>query len=72
MTAILTPALLPEVADFVSRDRQLLIGGAWVDAASGEKFETVDPATGEVITRVAKGTAEDIDRAVAPPDRRRR
>ncbi|GAA4756884.1 aldehyde dehydrogenase family protein [Gordonia alkaliphila] len=65
MTAVLTPALLPAVADFVSRDRQLLIGGAWVDAASGEKFETVDPATGEVITRVAKGTAEDIDRAVA-------
>ncbi|GAA3952397.1 aldehyde dehydrogenase family protein [Gordonia caeni] len=65
MTTTLNPALLPAVADFVSRDRQLLIGGAWVDAASGETFETRDPATGDLITRVAKGDATDIDRAVA-------
>ncbi|UQE74494.1 MULTISPECIES: aldehyde dehydrogenase family protein [unclassified Gordonia (in: high G+C Gram-positive bacteria)] len=65
MTTSLTPALLPAVAEFVASDRKMLIGGAWVDAASGETFETLDPATGQVITRVAKGEAADIDRAVA-------
>ena len=65
MTTTLNPSLLPAVADFVSRDRKMLIGGAWVDAASGETFETRDPATGELITRVARGGATDIDRAVA-------
>ena len=32
---------------------KLLIGGDWVDAAAGETFETIDPATGEVIGEVA-------------------
>jgi phenylacetaldehyde dehydrogenase len=49
---------------FTSQPRQLLIGGEWVDAADGESFETLDPGTGEVLTTVAHGKAEDIDRAV--------
>jgi phenylacetaldehyde dehydrogenase len=49
---------------FLARTGKLLIGGDWVDAASGETFETRDPATGLVITRVQSGGAEDIDRAV--------
>jgi phenylacetaldehyde dehydrogenase len=49
---------------FTSEPRQLLIGGEWVDAADGETFETVDPGTGEVLTTVAHGKAEDVDRAV--------
>ncbi|MBM7365813.1 aldehyde dehydrogenase family protein [Gordonia hydrophobica] len=65
MTATLNSALLPEVADFVSRDRQMLIGGQWVDAASGRTFATHDPATGQIITNVPHGDATDIDRAVA-------
>ena len=40
------------------------IDGELVDAASGETFERVNPATGEVIARVAAGDAEDVDRAV--------
>lgn len=43
---------------------QLLIGGQWCDAASGATFDTVDPATEEVIASVAEPGAEDIDRAV--------
>jgi aldehyde dehydrogenase (NAD+) len=43
---------------------RLLIGGEWVDAASGRRFETVNPATGEVITSVAEAGEEDVDRAV--------
>ena len=49
---------------------KLLIGGEWVDAVSGKTFETVNPATGEVITPVAEGDKADIDRAVKPPARR--
>src|SRR6266851_3240307 len=45
--------------------RHLLIDGKWVEAVSGKTFVTTDPATGEEITRVAHGEAEDIDRAVA-------
>ncbi len=43
---------------------QLLIGGAWVDAASGQTFETRNPATEELIANVAQAGKEDADRAV--------
>ena len=47
------------------RDYKLLIDGDLVDAASGETFETVSPATNEVVGRVAKAGIEDVNRAVA-------
>ncbi len=43
---------------------QLYIGGEWVDAAAGGMFETLNPATGEPITRVPEAGEEDIDAAV--------
>ena len=45
--------------------KKMLIDGKWVDAASGKKFETFNPATGELLATVAEGDAEDINRAVA-------
>ena len=45
--------------------KKLLIGGNWVDAASGKRFETRNPATGALLATVAEGDVEDIDRAVA-------
>jgi acyl-CoA reductase-like NAD-dependent aldehyde dehydrogenase len=44
--------------------RRLFLDGDWADAASGETFETVNPATEEPITTVARAGAEDVDRAV--------
>lgn len=44
---------------------QCWIGGRFVPSASGQRFESVNPATGGVLTDVARGGAEDIDRAVA-------
>src|SRR6476619_2257192 len=41
------------------------IGGEWVDAASGETFESTSPATGELIGAFPKSGAEDVDHAVA-------
>jgi aldehyde dehydrogenase (NAD+) len=43
---------------------KLLIGGKWVESASGKTFPTVNPATEEVITEVYEGDAKDIDLAV--------
>jgi 1-pyrroline dehydrogenase len=42
-----------------------LVGGEWVDTASGETMEVINPATGETIADVPKCSAEDVDRAVA-------
>ena len=44
---------------------QLLINNEWVESASGKRFETIDPATGEVICDVAEADAPDVERAVA-------
>lgn len=40
------------------------IGGEWVDAASGETFESLSPADGEVLGTFPRSGAEDVDRAV--------
>jgi len=40
------------------------IGGEWVDAADGGTMEVLNPATGEAIAEVPRGTAKDVDRAV--------
>jgi acyl-CoA reductase-like NAD-dependent aldehyde dehydrogenase len=44
---------------------KMLIGGEWVDAASGKTFESRYPGTDEVIAHVAEGAREDVDRAVS-------
>ncbi len=46
-------------------DRKLYIDGAPADATSGETFETINPATGEVLCRVQRANAADVDRAVS-------
>ena len=43
---------------------QLLINNEWVDSLSGRKFETINPATGEVICQVSEADAGNVDRAV--------
>ena len=46
------------------RTYQMLIGGEWVDASDGGVFDSVNPATGEVWSRVPEATEADVDRAV--------
>jgi phenylacetaldehyde dehydrogenase len=53
------------VTEFLKPPRKMLIGGQWVSAASGKTFDTYNPATGEVLAKVAEGDRVDIDRAVA-------
>src|SRR5947199_2150700 len=47
------------------RKQHMFIGGEWTPGQGREDQEIVNPATGKVIARVPKGTAEDVDRAVA-------
>src|SRR5258708_9185031 len=46
---------------------KLLINNKWVDSASGKSFPTLNPSTGDVITKVAEADAADVDKAVAAP-----
>lgn len=41
------------------------IDGKFTDPAASKSFEVTNPANGKVLARVALGTAEDVDRAVA-------
>jgi betaine-aldehyde dehydrogenase/aminobutyraldehyde dehydrogenase len=41
------------------------VGGEWVDAVEGGTMEVLNPATGETIAEVPRGTRADVDRAVA-------
>ncbi|CAN5901283.1 aldehyde dehydrogenase family protein [soil metagenome] len=43
---------------------KLLIDGQWRDSTSGKTFDTINPATEEVIAQVAEADANDIDLAV--------
>src|SRR5690606_11921350 len=45
------------------RQTQCFIDGQWVPAASGKTFDTIDPATEEVIASVAEGDAKAVDAA---------
>ncbi len=45
-------------------DYRILIGGDFLEAASGETMDVIAPATGETIATVPRCGAEDVDRAV--------
>lgn len=49
---------------FVSKP-ELYYGGAWHAPINGKIFETINPATGAVIGRVAEGDADDVAAAVS-------
>ncbi len=43
---------------------KLYIDGEWINSTSGKWFETENPYTGETWAKIARGNAEDVDRAV--------
>ena len=63
-TAVSAPSIDPLVAEFIARTHRLLINGKWVPAASGRTFASFNPANGEILSQIAEGDREDIDRAV--------
>ena len=56
--------IAPEVNQFITSTRKMLIDGKWVEAVSGKTFPVYNPATGEIMAQVAEGDKEDIERAV--------
>jgi phenylacetaldehyde dehydrogenase len=61
----LAKAYETRVVHFLSACGHLLIDGKHIEAAGGETFDVVDPATEEVIARVARAGERDVDAAVA-------
>jgi acyl-CoA reductase-like NAD-dependent aldehyde dehydrogenase len=56
--------LKPKVKAFLEEDIGLFINGQFVPSVSGKTFETVNPATEEVLAAVSEAQEEDIDLAV--------
>ncbi|HVN97157.1 MAG TPA: aldehyde dehydrogenase family protein [Syntrophorhabdaceae bacterium] len=46
-------------------NHQMFIGGKWVDSVSGATFDDLNPYTGALYARVAKGNVEDTRRVMA-------
>ena len=46
------------------KNYQMYVGGQWVDAVSGETFDDLNPYSGEVYARVAKGDIKDARRVM--------
>ena len=63
-TATVEIPIHQNVTTFLGTPRKMLIGGRWVEAASGKTFPTYNPATGEVLAQVAEGNSTEIDKAV--------
>ena len=63
-TATSTAVLHSRVEDFLRKPRPMFINNQFVNSASGKTFPTYNPATGEVLAKIAEGDREDIDRAV--------
>lgn len=64
MSAALSIETLKNQAQGLSFRNQAFIDGKFVDAASGKTFDCVSPVDGRVLTQVAAGDSEDVDRAV--------
>ena len=52
------------IANKLKFEGKAFINGKYVDAIDGQKFENINPATGDVLCSVAKCNHKDIDLAV--------
>jgi aldehyde dehydrogenase (NAD+) len=62
-TTTTTAVAAPDISELMP-DGTHLIGGEWVPARAKATIDVINPATGDVLARVPRGTAEDIDDAV--------
>ena len=61
MATVLTE---PSSTKIPIKQTKILIDNKWVESVSGKTFETINPATGEVLANVAEADAADVDLAV--------
>jgi succinate-semialdehyde dehydrogenase/glutarate-semialdehyde dehydrogenase len=52
------------MAVITGKDEELLIGGRWIAAESGERFDVTNPATGETVGTVPNASEEDVRAAI--------
>src|SRR4029079_890595 len=64
MTVASAPSKQAKKLPVKIRQTKMLIDGKWVDSTSGRTFESINPASGEVIANVAEGEKPDVDKAV--------
>lgn len=64
MSQLNVSQLKPKVEEFLSKTTGLYINGSYVESVSGKTFETLNPATEEVLTNVSEANEKDIDLAV--------
>lgn len=64
MSEPLSKTRIEQVALNIKMRTQAYIGGVFVDAISGEKFDTVNPSTGQVIASISSCDSIDVDLAV--------
>ncbi len=64
MHDVLTAAEYAAIAETIAFPSNAFVDGAFRPAASGRTFQTVNPATGKVLTEVAACDAADVDHAV--------
>ncbi|MGD1878017.1 MAG: aldehyde dehydrogenase [Kiloniellaceae bacterium] len=64
MAAALSIETVKSQAEGLSYRNQAFIGGKFAHAASGKTFDCISPIDGKVLTQVAAGDKEDVDRAV--------
>jgi len=57
-----------EVQEFLRSTPAHVVGDSRRPSGSGEEIEVVDPSTGDVISHIARGRAEDVDAAVQAAD----
>ena len=65
MTDLLTTEEYEAIAAQLTPPTQAFINGGFRSAISGKTFDTVNPATGTVLAKVAACGSEDVDLAVA-------
>lgn len=61
----MTVDTMDKLSQAIARGGEAFIDGAWVTVNAGEMLPVVNPSTGDVVAKVAAGTAADLDRAVA-------
>uniref|UniRef100_B0T3Q7 Aldehyde dehydrogenase n=1 Tax=Caulobacter sp. (strain K31) TaxID=366602 RepID=B0T3Q7_CAUSK len=61
----MTFSLTPAARASLDRPFRMLIDGAWVEAAAGERLDVVNPADGKTIATIPAAQAADVDDAVA-------
>jgi aldehyde dehydrogenase len=63
MTTYANPGTAGAVVNYQDRYGHY-IGGEWVNPLKGQWFENPTPVTGETFTEIARGTADDVERAL--------